>query len=48
MPVLNWGWTAIAVLLVVYVPIYILFKKNKVKIQNFMEEQAALDVETEA
>lgn len=48
MPVLKFGWAAIIAVLVLYVPIYILFKKNKVKIQNFMEAQAALDIETEA
>jgi PTS system galactitol-specific IIC component len=48
MPVLNWGWSAIAVLFIVYIPLYILFKKNKVKIQDFMETQAAMDIELEA
>ncbi len=45
MPVMNFHWIAIAVLLVVYFPAYFLFKKNKVRIQDWMEAQAALDVE---
>jgi PTS system galactitol-specific IIC component len=44
MPVWKWGWTAIVGLLVIYFPIYFLWKKNKVKVQDFMEAQAALDV----
>ena len=31
-------------LLVIWFPVYYLFKKNKVRIQDFMEAQAALDV----
>jgi len=48
MPVVKWGWIAVAVQVVVYIPLYILWRKNKVKVQDFMEEQAALDVEQEA
>ncbi len=44
-PVLKLGWWAILVQLVVYFPLYFWFKRNKVKIQDFMEAQAALDVE---
>lgn len=46
MPVLNWGWVAVAVLTVIYFPLYFLWKRNKVKFQDFMEQQAALDVDT--
>ena len=48
MPVVKWGWIAVAVQVVVYIPLYILWRKNKVKVQDFMEEQAALDVEQTA
>lgn len=44
MPALNLRWVGIGILLAVYVPVYYLFKRNKVKIQDFMEAQAALDV----
>jgi galactitol PTS system EIIC component len=44
LPILNFKWVGAAVLTVIWFPLYFLFKKNKVKIQNFMEEQAALDV----
>jgi len=48
MPVANYGWIAVAVQVVIFVPLYILWRKNKVKFQDFMETQAALDVEQEA
>ncbi len=48
MPVAKWGWIAVAVQVVVFIPLYILWRKNKVKMQDFMEEQAALDVEQTA
>jgi PTS system galactitol-specific IIC component len=44
----RWGWIAAAVLFVVWIPLYLLWRKNKVKVQNFMEEQAELDVAAEA
>ncbi len=44
LPILYWKWAGLAVLTAIWVPLYVLFKKNKVRIQNFMEEQAALDV----
>lgn len=44
LPILNWKWVGAAVLLVVYFPLYFLWKKNKAKVQDFMEKQAALDV----
>ena len=44
MPAVNFGWAAVGVLFVIWIPLYFLFKKNKVKIQDFMEAQAALDV----
>jgi len=47
MPVVNWGWIAVIVQLVVFVPLYLLWRKNKVKFQDFMEAQAALDVDVE-
>jgi galactitol PTS system EIIC component len=47
LPALNFKWLAIVILLVVYFPLYFLFKKNKVRIQDWMEAQAALDVESE-
>ncbi len=43
-PSLNLGWLGIGILLVIYFPLYFLFKKNKTKIVDFMESQAALDV----
>lgn len=45
MPVANYGWIAVAVQVVVFIPLYIMWRKNKVKFQDFMEVQAALDVE---
>ncbi|MEA4812442.1 MAG: PTS transporter subunit IIC [Anaerolineaceae bacterium] len=45
MPVAAWGWAAIIVQLAVFVPLYILWKKNKLKVHAFMEAQAALDVD---
>jgi len=48
MPTLKFGWYGIIGLLVVYFPLYFMFKRNKVKIQDFMEAQAALDVVEEA
>ncbi len=44
LPILNFKWIAVAVLTVVWFPVYFLFKKNKTRIQDFMEAQAALDV----
>jgi len=41
---LNYKWVGVAVLLAIYFPVYFLWKKNKVKFQDFMETQAALDV----
>ncbi|MCD4672640.1 MAG: hypothetical protein K8R77_08255 [Anaerolineaceae bacterium] len=43
MPSLNLGWVAVGVLAALWVPLYFLWKKNKVKIHAFMEEQAALE-----
>jgi galactitol PTS system EIIC component len=43
LPTLNFGWIAVAVLTVVYIPLYFLWKKNKVKVHAFMEEQASLE-----
>jgi PTS system galactitol-specific IIC component len=48
MPVLRFGWIAVAVLTIIYFPLYFLWKRNKAKIHAFMEEQAALDLETAA
>ncbi len=44
LPILNFKWIAVAVLTVVWFPVYFFFKKNKTRIQDFMEAQAALDV----
>lgn len=44
MPSVNFGWAAVGVLFVIWLPLYFLWKKNKVKFQDFMEAQAALDV----
>jgi PTS system galactitol-specific IIC component len=44
LPILNFKWIGAAILTIIWFPLYFLFKKNKVRIQNFMEEQAALDV----
>jgi len=46
-PVYQWGWVAAGVLFVIWIPLYLLWRKNKVKVHAFMEEQAALDVITE-
>ncbi|MFH1446538.1 MAG: PTS transporter subunit IIC [Chloroflexota bacterium] len=48
MPVANYGWIAIAIQVVVFIPLFILWRRNKVKVLDFMEAQAALDVEQEA
>lgn len=42
--VLNWGWIAVAVLLLVYLVGTLIYKKHKIKVTNWLEEQAALDV----
>ncbi|MBN2045985.1 MAG: hypothetical protein JW757_13265 [Anaerolineales bacterium] len=44
LPALNFGWVAVAVLMVIYFPFYFFWRRNKVKIHDFMEAQAALDV----
>ncbi len=44
MPALYFKWYGILGLLIVYFPLYFLFKRNKVRIQDFMEREAALDV----
>ena len=44
LPILNFKWVGISILTALWVPFYMLFKKNKVRIQDFMEAQAALDV----
>ncbi len=44
MPIVKWGWTAVGGLTAVYIPLYITWKKNKKKVHQFMEDQAALDV----
>jgi PTS system galactitol-specific IIC component len=44
LPILKLKWIGVIVLTVIWFPLYYLFKRNKVRIQNFMEEQAALDV----
>ena len=44
MPIASWKWFGVILLLVIWFPVYYLFKKNKVRIQDFMEAQAALDV----
>ncbi len=46
-PVSQWGWIAVGVLFVIWIPLYFLWRKNKTKVHAFMEEQAALDVATE-
>lgn len=40
-PTLHWKWIAIAALLVVYFILYFWFKKNKSKIQDYMERAAS-------
>lgn len=44
MPIVKWGWTAVVALLAVYFPLYFVWKKNKVRVHQFMEDQAALDL----
>jgi PTS system galactitol-specific IIC component len=41
---INYGWVAVGILFVLYWPVTIIFKKNKVTIQNWLEHQAALDM----
>ena len=48
MPTIKFGWLGVGGLTALYIPLYLLFKRNKVKIQDFMERQAALDVVEEA
>lgn len=48
LPALNLQWVGVGILFVVWVPLYIFFKKNKVRLVQFMEDQAALDVDPEA
>jgi galactitol PTS system EIIC component len=43
LPSLNFGWIAVAILTVIYFPLYFLWKKNKVKVHAFMEEQASME-----
>ncbi|NLH46121.1 MAG: PTS galactitol transporter subunit IIC [Acholeplasmataceae bacterium] len=45
LPIVKWGWTAVGVLVAVYIPLYLIWKKNKKKVHEFMEKQAALDIE---
>jgi len=40
LPALNWKWMGLLFSLVVYFAMYFLFKRNKVKIHEFMEAQA--------
>ena len=47
-PVHQWGWVAAGLLFAIWIPLYVLWRKNKVKVHAFMEEQAALDVSAEA
>jgi preprotein translocase subunit SecG len=44
----RWGWIAAGVLFVIWIPLYLLWRNKKQKVHDFMEEQAALDVATEA
>lgn len=44
LPILNLKWIGAAILTAIWFPVYFAFKKNKVRIQDFMEAQAALDV----
>ena len=41
LPALNFKWIAVIVLLAIYFVLYFWFKKNKVKIHEFMEAEAA-------
>jgi PTS system galactitol-specific IIC component len=40
--VFNWGWVMVAILFIAYWPLHFWFKKNKVKIVDFVEKQALL------
>jgi PTS system galactitol-specific IIC component len=44
LPILNLKWVGAGILLAIYFPVYFLWKKNKTKVLDFMEAQAALDV----
>jgi len=45
-PTLKLGWIGVVILLVVYFPLYFLFKKNKPAIVDWIEKQAELDVQS--
>lgn len=44
LPILNLKWVGAGILLAIYFPVYYLWRKNKTKVLDFMEAQAALDV----
>jgi len=43
--IFSWGWVALIVLFVVYWPLWFWFKKNKVKIVDWIEQQALMGTE---
>ncbi len=43
--ILKWGWIMVAILFVVFWPIFILYKKNKVKITAWIEKEALIGEE---
>jgi len=47
LPALNLKWLGVGILFAVWVPLYVFFKKNKARLVQFMEDQAALDVDPE-
>ena len=42
--VMNWGWIAVVILFGIYLVGTLIYKKNKVKVTDWIEKQAALDV----
>ena len=44
---MNSGWLAVIVLFVIYVVMTLWYKKNKVKVTDWLEKQAELDIESE-
>ena len=42
--VMDKGWLAIVVLFVAYLAMTLWYKKNKVKVTDWLENQAALDI----
>lgn len=44
LPALNFRWVGVAVLMVIYFPVYFLWRRNKTRIVDFMEREAMREV----